>query len=231
MRGSEIIDDAFTMAGRKALGQALDGDTQGYGLRRLNQLIDSWSAQGIYIPFSTEIVQSVTGSPITIGTGGTINVTRPNFVRNITYFKIGGISYPIEWVNQENFNRIQIREIDTIPCYGWYEEGLPLGNLHFYPRPTNNELHLRIDATLPAFADYDTDYDIVAGYRNALVYTMAEIACEGVKNVPDDIARKAANARNTIKTNNTEAMGWPIQPIAMGLSRRGIRRSGFFGGY
>lgn len=230
MKASEVIDTAWTMAGRKALGQALDGDSQGYALTRLNQLVDEWQSQSLYIPYTTEIVQTVSGSPITIGSGGVINVTRPNFTRDTTFFKINGVNYPIEWISEELFNQIRLKTINSFPIYGWYDDALPMGSLNFFPVPTNYELHLRIDAILPAFADYDTDYNIAVGYRNALVYTMCEIACEGVKDVPRDISKRAENARRIIKTNNLSPIPWPTAAISRGVFWNGWRRSDFLQG-
>lgn len=227
MKARDIIDDAFTIAGRKALGQPLDGDTLAYGLRRLNQLIDGWKVQDMYIPVTTEIVQTVTGSPVTIGTGGTINTTAPNSVKNVSFFRIGGSDYEIIWIGQEAFSEIILKGIAGYPRYGYYENSLPLGKLYFYPQPQSMELHLRVNTTLPAFVDYDTDYTFQDGFDNALNYTMAEIACEGVRDVPADIAIKARNARLAIKERNLKAIAW--DPIAVNGYYETKAR--FYGGY
>jgi len=107
---------------------------------------------------------------------------------------------------------------------------MPLGSLNFFPVPTAYELHLRIDSTLPAFADYDTDYDVEIGYRNALVYTMAEIACEGFREIPVNIVKKAVNARKILKINNLKLIPWPTTQISQGYYGNGWRRSDFLKG-
>jgi hypothetical protein len=219
MNARDLIEDSMTMAGRKALGTTLDGETLGYGLRRLNQLIDEWQAQGLYIPFSTEVVQPVTGSPVTIGTLGTIIAPMPAFVRDTSFFRIDGLDFPLDWLEISEFNRIPLKDIDTYPVYASYVQGDGIGNLYFYPKPQNYELHLYIDAVLPAFVDYDTDYYIQKGYHSALIYTLAELYCEGVRPVPPDIARKAANARAVIRENNIKPLMWRAPAITHGVNR------------
>lgn len=202
MKAQEILNFGATIAGRKAIGQPMDGEQAAFLLGLLNTEIDAWQGDGMYIPFLAEIVQNVTGTGITIGTGGVINTARPKFVRDTSFFRISGVDFPIAWKSQEEFNRISAKGISGIPVIGWLEEALPLSRLNFYPAPQNHELHLRLDVQLPGFVDYDTDYDIDDGYENALKWTMAELACMGVRPVPDDVRERAVKARAMIKKNS-----------------------------
>ena len=231
MKASEAITDAFVECGRAALGNPLDSDNLAHGLRLLNRIIDQWKVQSLYIPYTTEIVQNVTGSPITIGTGGTINTTRPSKVLDTSFFRISGIDYPIQWLTQEVYNLIGLKDIDTIPRYGWLSPGLPLSSLYFYPQPINYELHLRLNAALPAFADYDTDYLIEDGYQDAIILTLAVAACRGFREVPRDLERDAATATRVIKTRNSQAIQWPDAPISKGLGNRYTSPIDFLAGY
>lgn len=219
MKASALIESAFTLAGRKALGQPIDGDSKAQGLELLQMLVDSWQAQGIFIPYTTEIVQSVTGSPVTIGTGGTINTTRPLRVLDTSFFRINSIDYPIKWVDEAEFNLIWNKTItEFTPRYGFYDHALPLGNLYFWPKPTAYELHLRLDAILPAFVDYDTDYNIEIGYTNAIKLSLAEYACMGIKEVPQSIGVQAEKARKAIIQNNMQVPIWSKPSITRGVN-------------
>jgi len=219
MKASELIESAFTLAGRKALGQPIDGDSKAQGLDLLQMLVDSWQAQGIFIPYSTEIVQSVTGSPVTIGTSGTINTTRPLRVLDTSFFRVDTQDYPIKWLDQSGYNQIGYKGLIAFPyCYGFYDHALPLGNLYFWPIPSNYELHLRLDAILPAFVDYDTDYNIETGYTNALKLSLAEYACMGIKEVPQSIGVQAEKARKAIIQNNMQVPMWCKPSVTRGLN-------------
>jgi hypothetical protein len=226
MKARQAIQDAFTEIGRVALGNNIDSDNLAHGLRLLNRMIDAWKAQNIFIPYTTEIVQTVTGSPITIGTGGTINTERPTQVLDASFFRISGIDYPFQWITQEEFNAVSLKEIDSIPRYGWYEQGLPLSKLHFYPRPTNYELHLRVNGALPAFADYDIDYQVEAGYQDAIIKCLKVDACAGFREPTQSIMVSAENALRVIKTANARSMAWPTTPISQSLSRQSAFLSG-----
>jgi len=213
---------AFTLAGRKALGMYLDGDSANNGLSLLQLLTDSWQASGMFIPFSTEVVQTVTGSPITIGTGGTINVPRPLRMLDTSFFRVNSIDYPITWLPQQEFNEISLKaQAGTFPFYGSYDNNLPLGNIQFWPVPTSKELHLRLDAVFPGFVDFDTDYPIEVGYQSAITYTLAEMACMGIREVPVEVARQAAQARKAILLNNAPVPLWKAPNVTRGLSGGG----------
>jgi len=206
MKAIEAIDKAFTLAGIKALGSPLDGDVVNWGLTLLQGMIDAWQADGLYIPFVTKTVQIVNGSPITIGTGQTIDIARPRFVRNTSFFRVQGIDYPIAWLPQEEYNLIRNKDIQNQwPLYGYYDGVLPVSSIYFWPEPQNSELHLITDCALPSFADVNiTDYSIDVGYSDGIVYELACRACIGIKDVPPDLRRQAQKSVRSIRENNTQ---------------------------
>lgn len=216
MKAVDAINTAFTMAGRKALGQPLDGDELAWGMALLRGMVDSWQADGLYVPFVTETVQTVAGSPITIGPGQTINVPRPKFVRDTSYFRSSGADFPIEWVNEREFNGIGVKAVKAaLPVYGHYDGALPTASLYFWPAPQDSQLHLVMDAPLPAFADFNvTDYAVDTGYVDAVAYTLAVKACLGLRDVPPDLERQANNAVRKVRLNNARVprigLPWPL---------------------
>lgn len=202
MKAQECIEFAFTRIGRKAYGQPLSGDALSDGLALLNDLLDKWQIIGLYIHHTTEVVQSVTGSPVTVGAGGTINVPLPQFIRDTSFFRVGKTDYPLEVVSQERFNTLQYKDVSGLPRYVWLEHGSPLSKLHFYPKPSNMELHLRLDARFTKFTNYDEDVSVPPGYESAFKWSLAERLCAGIKEVPALVRQEAINARAAIKENN-----------------------------
>lgn len=200
----DIINTAFTLAGRKAIGNQLDGDELSWGMTLLKGMINSWQVDGLYIPFVTEAVSTISGSPVAIGLGQTINVPRPRFVRDTSFFRVNGVDVPVHWVNEREFNQLQIKTISSqFPLYGYYDAAIPVGNIYFWPAPQNVELHLILDAELPAFSDFNTtDYAIDTGYSEALYLTLACKACLGIKDIPADLERNANKAVSKIRRNN-----------------------------
>jgi len=200
----DIVNTAFTLAGRKAIGNPLDGEELAWGMTLLKGMINSWQADGLFIPFVTEAVATVSGSPVAIGTGQTVNVPRPRFVRDTSFFRVTNVDVPVHWLNEKEFNQLQTKTISSqYPLYGYYDAAIPVGKLYFWPAPQNVELHLILDAELPAFSDFNiTDYAIDTGYSEAIYLTLACKACLGIKEIPADLERNANKAVSKIRRNN-----------------------------
>lgn len=204
-KASDIINNASILCGLKAAGEPISGDEDSYALGMLNAMLDSWQADNLYVPYATEVVATVTGSPVLIGTGQAINVARPKFIRDTSFIRSGGLDTKIWWLSEADFNNIPVKSAaGTFANWGYYDGGFPIGKLYLYPQPTNSELHLQLDATLPQFADYTTDYAIDTGWLMALYLSLAEYLCIGAREAPAELARKAMIARNTIRTNNAQ---------------------------
>lgn len=202
MKAADLILNAANMAGIQAIGDTPEGTYSIYALGRLNALLDSWQVDGLYIPYTTETVQIINASPVTIGAGQTINVSLPRFIRDTSFFRISNTDYPIQWVDQATFNCITNKSAMGTPTIAYYDEQFPIGRIYFYPQPQTLEVHLQIDAAFPLFADLTTDYDIGKGYQLALELSLAELLCTGVREVPVELARQAIRARRVLKVTN-----------------------------
>jgi len=202
MKAADLINNAAIMAGIQAIGDTMEGTYSIYALGRLNSLIDSWQIDGLYIPSITEIVQTVTGNPVTIGTSQTINVSVPNTILNTSFFRTSGNDYPLSIISESQYNLIQAKTTTGIPNVVYFDSASPIGRLYFFPVPTAMELHLQINSTLPSFADLTTDVNIDKGYQAALELSLAEMLLLGVKEVPAELSRQAIRARKILKVNN-----------------------------
>jgi hypothetical protein len=202
MKAADLILNAANMAGIQAIGDTMEGTYSIYALGRLNSLLDSWQADNLYIPYIAEVSQVITGSPVTIGAGQTINVALPRFIRDTSFIRISNTDYPLQIVDESTFNAIVNKSAGGTPTLVYYDEKFPVGNLYFYPKPTSLEVHLQIDAAFPIFADLTTDYEIGKGYQLALELSLAELLCVGVREVPAELSRQAIRSRRVLKANN-----------------------------
>lgn len=200
----QIIDRAYTVLGYKDPADALTGQDTAYALSVLNDLIDSWNTQTLYIYTTTEIVVTTSGKPITIGAGQTINTTRPVRLPVGSYARISGIDYPIDWIDTAQYQSIVLKNTaSTIPIYGFYDGGAPTGNLYFWPyQTTATEYHILVETQLTEWATLATDVTLTQGYRRALVYSLAEELAAGLREVPAVVTRNAMNARRAIRQAN-----------------------------
>lgn len=201
---SQIIDDAYVALGYKDAREALDGQDAVYALRKLNDLIDAWNTQTLYIYTSTDVVATASGLPITIGPGMTVNTTRPIRMPPGSFARIQGMDYPITWVSVTEYQSILMKNTaSTIPIYGFYDGSNPTGNLYFWPyQTTATEYHILVETQLTEFATLSTDVSLTQGYRRALKYSLAEELATGLREPPASLIRNAANARRAIRQAN-----------------------------
>ena len=203
---NQLIERAHQLAGMKDPGQAVSGAEASAALDVLNDMIDGWNTQRLYIVSINELVQTVSGLPITIGPGQTINVARPVNVEDGSFIRYNNVDFPIQWITREEYNDIAYKQVtSTVTVYGYYDQNLPTGSIYFWPYPqTGAELHLQLQHQLSEFADLTTDYTLAPGYRKAIAYTLAEELCGGVRAVPPKVEQVAANARRAIRRTNVD---------------------------
>lgn len=203
---NQLIERGYQLAGMKDPGQAMSGQDMANGLDILNDMIDGWNTQRLYIVSVGETVVTVSGLPITIGPGQTINVTRPISVENGSFIRLNNVDFPIEWITREEYNEIAYKQVtSTVTVYGFYDQGLPTGKLYFWPyQTTGAELHLQLQEQLSSFANLTTDYTLAPGYRKAIAYSLAEEFCGGVRQVPPKVEQIAASARKAIRRTNVD---------------------------
>lgn len=201
---TDLINRAYSLIGFKDPGEALSASDADYALNVLNDMIDSWNTQRLFIYTITEVVATVSGLPITIGPGMAISTARPVTMESGSFARILGLDYPITWIDNEQYQAIPIKSLSTsIPQYGFYDGGNPMGNIYLWPyQTTATELHLMVRSQLGAFADLITDVPLVQGYALALQYSLAEELAVGVREISPLLVRKAAAARRAIRHSN-----------------------------
>jgi hypothetical protein len=201
---AQIIDRAYTVIGYKDPGEALTGQDTNYALGVLNDLIDAWNTQTLYIYTTTEVVVTTSGKPITIGPGQTVNTARPVRLPTGSFARISGIDYPIIWLETEQYQSIVLKDTaSTIPIYGFYDGGAPTGNLYFWPyQTTPTEYHILVEKQLTEWATLATDVTLTPGYNRALIYSLAEELAPGLREPSPLVIKTAMLARRAIRQAN-----------------------------
>ena len=214
----QIVNRAAEILGYKDPDETLSGNDGNNFLGVLNDLVDAWNTQRMFIVAVVETVQSVSGLPITIGSGGTINVTRPVRMEDGAYIRLSGSDYPIHWVSRAEYDNIVVKSTaGNIACYGYYEPALPLGKIYLWPYPSSAvELHLQLQTQLTQFADLATDYTLAPGYKRALEYSLAEELAPGRRELSQKAQQIAATARKAIRRTNVEIPQQSLAPAGPG---------------
>lgn len=192
-----IINKAYRKNGIITKNEALSASEVNDGLSSLNDLLGSWSNEGLLVYADTlENFSFSTGqSSYTIGPGGDFNTSRP--VKILTaYTRIGNTDYSMDLVPETTFDAITQKNIsNAFPDVFSYSPGVPLGTLTFYPIPSGGTFFLRSQKPLTQFATLDGEVSLPPGWERALVYNLAvEDASEygqPVDPVVFDIAQKS----------------------------------------
>lgn len=192
-RGAEII-------GYKDPEETLSGSDASNFLGVLNSLVDSWALNRLFVYAVTELTQTVSGNGITIGSGGTIDTTRPVAIPAGGFFRDGTTDHQFEMVSRDQYAAAIDKDSTTPwPQFCYYEPSLPTGKLYFYPALAGSgELHLPAEQRLASFAALATDYTLAPGYKRALEYSLAEELFPN--RVTPKIQQLASSARRAIET-------------------------------
>ena len=196
-----MIDRAFELIGYKDPGETLSGADSYAGLNALNSMVDAWQQNTLFVYATTYVTQTVSGDPITIGAGGTINVNRPVEIPSGGFVRVGGLDYGFSIIDRDAWANITLKSLNTPwPSFCYYEPALPLGKLYFYPQiGTSTELHLPVRQQVAQFADLTTDYTLDVGYKIAIEYSLAEELAIGRVQLDPRISAKGMQYRNNIQ--------------------------------
>lgn len=207
MTGLDLIRAAMRKIGVLNSTEPPSGEDADDVLMELNLLLDRWNAKA-EASFSTGFAPFTLTpnlSPHTIGPSGTfVAVSRPQRIDGASLI-VSGVRYPITIRDRAWYQSLSLPALtSTIPTDCYYEPAMPDGQLYFYPVPSSAyqvELWQRGLLARMTLVDYLV---APAGYRDAIVKTLAEEICTGVFRVPmpEGLREAAREARATIFAAN-----------------------------
>lgn len=197
----DIITGAVKLLGSLRKGETLDADEAADGLVALNEMISSWGNSSLLIPSRTwESFNISSGTAYTIGSGQTLNTTRPISIQR-AFTRISNIDYPLTYLTDEEYEDISFKSISTsIPEYYTYDNAYPYGTIRLYPSlATSAELHLLSEKPLTEFTTLNTSVDLAPGVKRALRFNLAiDLAPEYETAVSPEVANTAVTSLNSI---------------------------------
>jgi len=201
------INRALRLLGVLAEGETPSASTSADALTALNQMIDSWNTERLSVFCTTEqaFTWPASQSSRTLGASGNFVGTRPVRLDPSTYFVLDGVSYPIELINQQQYNSIPVKTTtSSIPQVLFVNMTNPNITMYIYPVPTANLAFKFIGVTpLTEPATTGTTLAIPPGYLRAFAYNLAcEIAPEFGIEPPPSVKRIATISKRDIKRIN-----------------------------
>lgn len=194
-------------------GDTVNDDDAEDALYQLNNLLDSWWNERLAVFSIRSDSGTWTGAAqsITVGSGGTINISRPLKITNVV-FTFNSIDYPVKrMMSREEYDAIPYKVAQaSFPDYVFYDPAYPLGVLYGYPIPAA-ALSVAIESwqQIQSFAALGTTIALPPGYERAIQKNLAiELSPSyGPSAAPSPELKEAAiKSKAAIKTVNAPKM-------------------------
>lgn len=181
MRALDIITDAYERLNRLSAGETLNADDSAKGLRRLNLLVDEWSAKVQFLYRSVLTSAAQTGH-ITLASGSWASIPVGT---NILAASVDNI--PLSELTMQQYAGLIDRTTTGSPV-AWAQDGL--GTVYFVPVPNGQTIQLLTSVGASSFADLTTTYTAPPGVENALGASLAvRLAPSTIGKVPPELLR------------------------------------------
>lgn len=207
--GRDIINSTLRKIGFFK-SETPDADEINDALEALNQMIASWSNNGLLI--YARVTENFTLTPntaeYTIGSGADFNTDRP--IHLVTaYIRNGGIDYDMSIIDDTVYANIPQKSTGSnIPRFINYDYAFPQGTLKLYPTPTAAyDIYLVSEKELSAFT-LDGIVSLPPGWERAIIYNLAiELSPEYGQPIAPEVAKIANESLASIKRGVTRNRG------------------------
>lgn len=206
----DIINKAFKKVGV----DTPDTDQDAEGLDALNNLLLSWSIEGLVVPFVIRETFTLTvgDAEYTIGSGADFNTVRP-FKISDAYLKDGTTSYPLNVSPLKEYNDVVSKANGGRPKNLYYLSEIPEGKILFDLEPdVAYTLHLDSWKTITEFALTTTTIASILipnEYKRALIFNLAiDLSSDEDYQLSADVFTVANESKEVIRTLNASNI-WP----------------------
>ena len=204
----QLITGAMRLIEAVESGETPTTDEQTDALAVLNQLLDSWSIQGLAVyrrefsPYVTVAAQA----RYAIGAGEEWDGARPTAIAD-AYVTINDIDYPLDILTDSQYAAEPNKTLQaSMPTGIYYDPSYPDGRVYVVPVPdTALTITIVHDEAFTALASVSTSLSFPPGYERALRYALAvELAPEFGKTPSPIVMRNAEEAMGLIKARNIQ---------------------------
>lgn len=171
------IDDAHALLGVTAEGVSANTAQTALGLRRMNDMLDSWSLDPDMIyEVTIENFTTVSGTAAyTIGSGATIDTTRPIAIVT-AYARISNNDSDIEVVTERKWARVRNKATTGTPTELFYQRAYPNGTVNLAPTPNAAiSVYLSSRKPLATFSAASDAFSFPPGYGHAIMLNLAMV--------------------------------------------------------
>lgn len=215
MTVNDLVTSALQRLGVLAEGEVANAAQANDGLVALNDLIDQWKAErlNIYQLVTTTFPIVPSQASYTVGTGGQINIDRPNFLDHVSFTDTTttpNVYISVDPLTDDAWTSLAVPGmLGAIPRLYWWQTTYPLGKLWLWPIPTGTTLVGGVDvqSAISEFAALTTTVALPPGYRRMLRSNLAlDLAADyGVQPSPS-LIKAAQDSLAVVKRSNVKMM-------------------------
>jgi len=219
MNAETYIKDALTEIGVTMPGADVDAGTLTWGLRKLNRMLDSMSADGLNLYKKThENFPTIAGTPnYTIGPAGTINAARPTVIETAYVQDAAGESTPISVRPIHEYWLLSNRATEGEPVSLYLDSTTPLSTIYLHYSPsTIYDVHIVSQKPLDTPATLATEVVLPPEYEEMLITKLSiRLAARyGIRISPE----LAVTSKETYSTMLARNLANTMKPVAISIT-------------
>lgn len=176
--------------------------------RLLNRMLDGDSTEDLMVYHNiNEVFNLISGQQnYTIGPSGDFNTTRPINITAIYMRDTNGNDLPCQMLDYQQYADILSKPITaTIALSAYYDSGVPLSTITFWPVPAQTSYRAVIWSWKPltAFTSLSDSVILPPGYEDYIEWNLADRLCPAFgRDVPSRVEKLAIQTKEKIKKIN-----------------------------
>lgn len=203
----DLIKRSMRLVGALGRNETPSAEEQTDVLETLNAMLEEWWTNNlsVYRVSSTSFSWAGGETTRTIGATGDVVMSRPNELLH-AFTSLNGSDTPIQLVSAEEYYAIADKTTTgTLITRLYYDPTYPSGTLYVYPVPVSAvSVQIQYLDALQAFETATEEISLPPGYKNAIVYNLAEeIAPEFQLPVPNHVATRASSTKRALRVQNS----------------------------
>lgn len=213
---AQIIALSLKDAGVVGVGQTAQAEDTTDAFDTVNMMLAQWNRKRWLLFHLIDVAKVSTGAvSYTVGVGGDFDTPRPDRLEDGCFFRqlITGstpnqIDYPLQLLeSREDYSRIGLKQLSTIPQYIYYDADYPLGRVYPWPvvQTALYEIHILLKAQLTQFTSLAQTINLPPEYLAAIRYNLA-CRLRPMYQLPPDpsVLALAHDSLNLIKNANAQ---------------------------
>lgn len=204
----EMLEGALRLIGVQDASEPMNAGQASSALAVLNEMVEAWNLEPlmIYSEQVTEWALTPGKRDYTMGpTGADFISTRPVNI-NRANLKIGALETPLALVDDQEWDRVQLKTLGGRPVALHDHGDFPNTTLSLWPVPSGGQsVVIYSEAQIATFATINDTVSLPPGYRKAIRTNLALELCAEYQIQPSPaLIKLAQESRAAVKRNNSK---------------------------